>query len=119
MIRCSAPLPEGLDNSVLEKMLELAPCPAPSKEDKGGNNEGESGPPSLPIPAEGMSASVKEDNQGEESDLISLRGRKRTASEDPETKASKRGKKSSPEGPASEGILAAQCPLGDQPATEL
>ena len=120
MIRCSAPLPEGLENPVLEKMLELAPCPEPSKEDKGGgNNEGESGPPSLPIPTEGMSASVREDNQGEESDILSPRRKKRTTPEDPETKASKREKKSPPEGPASEGILAAQCPRGDQPSTEL
>ena len=63
MIRCSTPLPEGLDNPVLEKMLELAPCPEPSKEDKGGNNEGESGPPLLPISTEGTSASVREDNR--------------------------------------------------------
>ena len=119
MIRCSAPLPEGLDNPVLEKMLEPAPCLVPSKEDEGGNKEGESGPPSLPIPTEGMSASVKEDNQGEESDLPSLRGRKRTTSEDPETKASKREKKSPPEGPASEGALAAQSSHGDQPSNEL
>ena len=119
MIWCSSPLPEGLDNLVLEKMLKLAPCPEPSKEDKGGNNEGESGPPSLPIPTEGMSASVKEDNQGEGSNLLSLRGRKRTASEDPETKASKREKKSSREGPALEGALAAQSPCGDLPSNEL
>ena len=70
MIRCSAPLPEGLDNPVLEKMLEPAPCLVPSKEDEGGNKEGESGPPSLPIPIEGMSASAREDNQGEESDIL-------------------------------------------------
>ena len=119
MIRCSAPLPEGLDNLVLEKMLELAPCPEPSREDKGGNNEGESGPRSLPIPTEGMSASVKEDNQGEDSDLLSLRGRRRTASEDPETKAPKREKKSSTEGPTLEGALAAQSLRGDQPSNEL
>ena len=119
MIRCSAPLPEGLDNPVLEKMLELAPCPEPSKEDKWGSNEGKSGPPSLPIPTEGMSASVKEDNQGEESDPLSLRGRKRTASEDPEIKASKREKKSPPEGPALEGALAAQSPRGDLPSNKL
>ena len=119
MIRCSAPLPEGLDNPVLEKMLELAPCPEPSKEDKGGNNEVESGPPSLPIPTEGMSASAREDNQGEESDILPPRGRKRTTSEDLETKISKREKKSSSEGPTSEGILAAQCPRGDQPSNEL
>ena len=119
MIRCSAPLPEGLDNPVLEKMLELAPCPEPSKEDKGGNNEGGSGPPSLPIPTEGMSASAREDNTGEESDILSPRGRKRTTSEDLETKVSKREKKSPPEGPASEGILAAQSLCGDQPSNEL
>ena len=112
MIRCSAPLPEGLENPVLEKMLELAPCPEPSKEDKGGNNGVEREPPSLPIPTEGMSASAREDNQGEESDILSPRGRKRTTSEDLE-------KKSPPEGPASEGILAAQCPHEDQPSTEL
>ena len=86
---------------------------------KGGNKEGESGPPLLPIPTEGMSASVREDNQGEESDILSPQGRKRTTSEDPETKVSKREKKSPPEGPASEGILAAQCPRGDQPSAEL
>ena len=65
-----------------------------------------------------MSASMREDNQGEESDLLSLRGRKRTASEDPETKASKREKKSPPEGPASKGAFAAQSPRGDQPSNE-
>ena len=119
MIRCSAPLLEGLDNPVLEKMLEPAPCPVPSKEDKGGNNEGESGPPPLPIPTEGTSASMREDNRGEESNIPAPRGRKRTTSEDPETKVSKWEKKSSPEGPALEGILAAQCPRGDQPSTEL
>ena len=119
MIRCSPPLPEGLDNPVLEKMLEPAPYLVPSQEDEGGNKEAESGPHSLLIPTEGMSASAREDNQGEESDILSPRGRKRTTSEDPETKVSKREKKSSPEGPASEGILAAQCPRGDQPSTEL
>ena len=112
MIRCSTPLPEGLENPVLEKMLELAPCPEPSKEDEWGNNEGESGPPSLPIPTEGTSASVREDNQGEEPDILLPRGRKRTTSEDPETKVSKREKKSPPEGPALEGALAAQSPRG-------
>ena len=99
-------------------MLELAPCPEPSKEDTGGNNVGESGPPSLPVPTEGMSASIREDNQGEDSDLLSLRGRKRTASEDPETEASKREKKSPTEGPVSGGALAAQSPRRDQPSNE-
>ena len=119
MIRCSAPLPEGLDNPVLEKMLEPAPCLVPSKEDEGEDKEGESGPPSLPTPTEGTSTSVREDNRGEESDILSPRGRKRTTSEDPETKVSKREKKSPPEGTTSEGIPAAQCPRGDQPSIEL
>ena len=89
-------------------MLKLAPCPAPSKEDKGGDNDVEGGPPSLPIPTEGMSTSMKEDN----------RGRKRTASEDPEAEASKQEKKSPTEGPASGGAFAAQSPQGDQPSNE-
>ena len=80
---------------------------------------GESWPPSLPVPTEGTSASTREDNQGEDSGLLSLRGRKRTASEDPETEASKREKKSPTEGPASGGALAAQSPHGDQPSNEL
>ena len=119
MIRCSAPLPEGLANPVLDGMLEPAPYQVPSKEDEGGNKEADNGPHSLLVPTEGMSTSAREDKQGKESDIPSPRGRKRITSEDPETKASKRGKKSSPEGPATEGILAAQCPRGDQPSTEL
>ena len=119
MIRCSAPLPEGLGNPMLEKMLEPAPCLVPPKEDEWGNKEGESGPPPLPIPTEGMSVPVREDNPGEESDILSPRVRKRTMSEDPETKVSKREKKSPLEGPASEGVLAAQCPYGDQPSNKL
>ena len=119
MIRCPAPLPEGPPDPILARMLELAPYQAPSGEDKGGNKEGESGPPPLPIPTEGTGASVREDNQGEESTILSPQGRKRTTSEDLETMVSKQGKKSSPEGPAPEGILTTQCPQGDQPSTEL
>ena len=62
---------------------------------------------------------MREDNQGEESDILSPRGRKRTTSEDPETKVSKREKKSPPEGPALEGAFAAQSPREDQPSNEL
>ena len=106
MIRCLAPLPEGLENPVLEKMLEVAPCPEPSKEDTGGDNTGGRGPPSLPVPTEGMSVSTKEDNQG----------RKRTTSEDPEAEASKREKKSPTEGPALGCAPAAHSPRGDLPS---
>ena len=118
-MRCSAPLQEGLENPVLGKMLELAPCPEPSQEDKGGNKRGESGPPPLPIPTEGTGASVREDNPGEESGIPSPRGRKRTTSDDPETEVSKREKKTPPEGPTSEGALATQSLCGDQPSNEL
>ena len=75
----------------------------------GGNSMGRRGPPSLPVPTEGMSVSMKEDN----------RGRKRTASEDPEAEASKREKKSPTEGPASGGAFAAQSSRRDQPSNEL
>ena len=101
MIRCLAPLPEGLENPVLEKMLEVAPCL--------GDNTSGCGPPSLSAPTEGTSVSMKEDD----------RGRKRTASEDPEAEASKREKRSPTEGPALGGALAAQSPRGDQPSNEL
>ena len=119
MIRCSATLPEGSPDLVLARMLELAPYQAPSGEDKGRNKEAESGPRSLLIQNWGISVSAKEDNRGEESKIPSPQGRKRTASEDLETRVSKRGKKPSPGGPALEGILTAQCPQGAQPSTEL
>ena len=70
MIRCSARLPKGLDNPVLDKMLKPAPYPVPLKEDDGGNREGESGPHSLLIPAGGMSTSAREDNQREGPDIL-------------------------------------------------
>ena len=113
------PLPEGSADPVLARMLEPVPYQAPSGEDKGGNKEAESRPHSLFIQTGGISTSAKEDNQGEESEIPSPQGRKRITSEVPETKVSKRGKKSPPEGPASEGTLAAQCPQGGQPSTEL
>ena len=116
MIRCSAPLPEGSLDPVLARMLEYAPHQVPSEEDKGRNKEAESGPHALLIQTGGISVSAKE---GEESKIPSPRGRKRTASEDLETKVSKQGKKPSPGGPAPEGFLIAQCPQGDQPSTEL
>ena len=48
----------------------------------------------------------------------SIQGNKRTAFEDPETMVSKRGKKSSSEGPAPRDASVALCPQGDQPSTE-
>ena len=108
MIRCLAPLPEGLENPVLEKMLEVAPCPEPLKEDTKGDNTGGRGPPSLSTPTEGTSISTKEDDWG----------RKRTASKDLEVEASKREKRSPTEGLALGGASTAQSPRGDQPSKE-
>ena len=48
----------------------------------------------------------------------SIQGKKRTASEDPETMVSKRGKKSSSEGLALGDTSAELCPQGDQPSSE-
>ena len=104
MIRCLAPLPEGLENPVSEKMLQTAPCPEPLKEDTVEDNAGGRGPPTLPILAEGASISMKEDDQK----------RKRTAPGDSEAEASKREKKSPTEGPTLGGAVAAQSPWGGQ-----
>ena len=109
LIRCSALLPEGLENPVLEKMLQIAPCPELLKEDTAEDNKGGRGPPTLPILTEGASVSMKEDDQK----------RKRIASGDSEAEASKREKKSPTEGPTPGGALAAQCLHGDQPSNKL
>ena len=109
MIRCSAPLPEGLENLVLENMLQTAPCPEPLKEDTMEDNAGGRGPPTLPILAEGASVSMREGDQK----------RKRTAPGDSEAEASKREKKSPTEGPTLGGAVAAQSPRGDQFSLEL
>ena len=100
-------------------MLARAPYQVPPGEDEGRNREAESGLHTLHIQTGGISASAKEDNRGEESKIASPQGRKRAASEDLETRVSKRGEKPSPGGPAPEGILTEQCPQGDQPSTEL
>ena len=107
MIRCSAPLPEGSPDPVLARMLEHAPYQVPSGEDKGRNKEAESGPHALLIQTGGISASAKEDNQGEESKIPPPQGRKRVASEELETMAFKREKKPLSEDPTPEGILTA------------
>ena len=104
MIRCLAPLPEGLENPVLEKMLQTAPCPEPLKEDTVEDNTGGRGPPTLPILTEGASVSMKEDD----------RRRKRTTPGDSEAEAPKREKKSPTGGPTLGGAVAAQSPRGDQ-----
>ena len=93
-----------MENPVLEKMLQIAPCPEPLKEDTAEDSKGGRGPPTLPILTEGASVSMKEDD----------RRRKRTVPGDSEAEASTREKKSPTEGPTSGGVVAAQSPRGDQ-----
>ena len=85
---------------MLVRMLEVAP----SEEGEGENR--------------GAAASFKEALKEGGIENPSLQGEKRTASEDPEAKASKRGKKSSPEGPAPGEAPAALFPQGNQPSSE-
>ena len=85
---------------MLIKMLEVAP----SEEGEGGHRE--------------TSTSTQEAFSKGGIENPSLQGEKRTASEDPGAKAPKRGKKSSPEGPASGKAPAAQSPLKNQPSNE-
>ena len=64
-------------------------------------------------------ASSKEAAPKGRTDNSSPKGKKRAASDDPETMASKRGRKSSSEGPTPGSSSAGLCPQGDQPSTEL
>ena len=100
LIRCPAPLPETTPGPVLVRMLEVVP----SKESEGGGKE--------------TTASSNEVVRKGGIENSSPQGKKRTASEDPETMASKRGKKSLPQGPAPENAPAALRPRGDQLSTE-
>ena len=101
LIRCPAPLPETTPDPVLTKMLEAAPL-----------EEGEGGNRKAPSPAKGPRG------KGGTETPPPRGGGKRTASEDPEVKASKQGKKSSPEGPAPGGAPATLFPQGNQPSSE-
>ena len=87
LIRCRAPLPETMLDPVLTRMLEVMP----SEEGKGGNKE--------------ATASAKEVVRKGGIENPSIQGKKRTVSEDPKTMVSKRGKKSSSKGPATERCL--------------
>ena len=100
LIRCPAHLPETMPDPVLTRMLEVAPM----EEGKEGNKE--------------ATASVKKAVRKGGIENSSNQGKKRTASEDPEAMVSKRGKKSSSEGPAPGGASVALRPQGDHFSTE-
>ena len=97
----SGPLPETTPDPVLTRMLEIAPL----EEGEEGNQE--------------ATASVKEAVRKGGIENSPNQGKKRTTSEDPEAMASKRGKKSSSEGPALGGASVALHPQGDQLSTKL
>ena len=63
-------------------------------------------------------ASSKEATPKGGTDNSSPKGKKRAASDDPETMASKRGRKSWSEGPTPGSSLAGLRPQGDQPSSE-
>jgi len=96
----SGPLPETTPDPVLTRMLEIAP----SEEGEEGNQE--------------ATASAKEAVRKGGIENSPNQGKKRTTSEDPEAMASKRGKKSSSEGPTPGDTLAELCPQGDQHTTK-
>ena len=85
---------------MLVKMLEVVP----SKGSEGGDKE--------------ATASSKKVVWKGGIENCSPQGKKRTASDDPETMASKWGKKSSSKDPASGDTSAELCPQGDQPSIE-
>ena len=85
---------------MLIKMLEVAP----SNEGKGGHWE--------------TVTSAKEAFSKGGIESPSFQEEKRNASEDPEAKPSKRGKKFAPEGPAPEGAPAILSPRRNQPSNE-
>ena len=81
-------------------MLEVAPL----EENEGGNKE--------------ATASIEEVVPKGGTNNSSPKGKKRAASHDPETMASKRGRKSSLEGPTPGSSSAGLRPQGDQPSSE-
>ena len=85
---------------MLIKMLEVAP----SEEGEGVNR--------------GTTTSAKEAFSKGGIKSPSFQGEKRTASEDPEAKASKRGKKSVPEGPVPGRAPTALSPRRNKPSSE-
>ena len=111
------PLPEGSPSPAIAKMLDRVLSKMPSGEGEGKNREAELH--TLRIQTGGIATSPKEHSRGGESKVSSPRGKKRAASEDLEMEVPRQEKKTSPGGPAPEGVLTAPCPQTGQPSTEL
>ena len=103
----------------MARILEWTLSRVPPERAEGESGEAKSGPHTLCIRTGGISASTEEEDRGGDSEVSSPRGKKRTASEDLEKGAPKQGKRTSPKGPASKGVLTAQCLQTGQPSTEL
>ena len=106
---------------MLMRMLVPAPYQVPAPEDKKRSEEAESGLHSAGMPdtmsGETEAPSSKYAGEGE-GDTPSPHGRKRTASEDLEVEAPKRGKVSLPYGSGSEANVIARHLSGDKPLAE-
>ena len=103
---------------MLTRMLVPAPYQVPAQEDKNKSEEAESGLHSTGMPdtmsGETEAPSSKDEGNGE-GDTPSPHGRKRTASEDLEVEAAKRGKVSLPYGSGSEADVVARHLSKDKP----
>ena len=117
-MRCSTPLPEDSADPVLTRMLVPVPYQVPAQEDKKKSKEAGSDLDSAGMPdtmsGETEAPSPKDDGEGE-GGIPSPHGRKRTASEDLEVGAPKRGKVSLPYGSGSEADVIARHLSGDKP----
>ena len=100
MIRCPTPLPETRPDPMLVRMLKIMPLEGSKGNDKG------------------TMASSKEAAPKGGTDNSSPKGKKRAASDDPETMAPMRGRKSSSEGPTPGSSSAELRPQRDQPSSE-
>ena len=98
-------------------MLRRVLSQVPSGKDEGKNREAELH--TLHIRTGGIIVYTKENSRGGESKVSSPRGKKRAPFEDLETEVPRQGKKTSPGGPAPEGVLTAPCPQTGQPSAEL
>ena len=113
----SGPLPEGSPSPAIARMLSRVLSQVPSGKDEGKSREVELH--TLHIQTREITVTSKENSRGGESKVSSPRGKKRDASKDLETEVPRQGKKTSPGGPAPEGVLIAPCPQTGHPSTEL
>ena len=120
-IRCLAPLPEDSADPVLTRMLAPVLYQVPAKEDKEESKKAKGGLRSKGTP-DTLSGEIgtpsSEDKREGEADIPSPHGKNRTASEDLEVKAPKRGKMSQSGGSGLEDDVVPQFLHEDKPLAE-